>query len=461
MQILNNIKFITGDPDEFDLQHRILNASIFGAAVLNAVVFIMNMILQLYWLVNLMDLIAFVLFSVLYIYSRITKKSKPVEIIAFGFVVLVLTPIMWFANGGSNSSFQYYIPLIIIGIHVAASRNVRRVLLPLLIIISVLLIVIEYFHPELVIGYDSRFDRYVDLMSGLFISLTGIYIFANIYFNQVVEANQKLLVKNERLKQIREELFAYQEKIKQQNIELEEKARSLQDLNKTKDLFLSIISHDLRSPFNSLLGLTEILILNKEKIKNPEMLKLIDAIHESAEHAYKLVLNLLEWSRLQSNRIEYSPVVLNLKKIIYTNIELTKIQARNKNINIIFEESRDSCYVNADENMVNTIIRNLLSNAIKYTRSGGKITIRCECEKDFCTVNITDTGIGISEKMLTQILESNTQMSSKGTSGEIGTGLGLVLCKEFARLNKGKISAVSEINKGSTFSLSLPAISYE
>ncbi len=461
MQILNNLKFITGDTDQFSLQHRILNITIFGAAILCILVLIIDLILELYWLMIVSNLIAIFLFSILYIYSRKTKKSKPVEIIAFGFLILIYTPIMWVLNGGSISSFQYYIPFFIVGIHVSASQKTRRVLIPLLIIIAISLIITEYFHPELIIGYTSRFDRYVDLVSGFFISLTGIYLFANIYFNQIVEANEKLQSQNFQLTKSREEVIEQQKKIETQNIELEEKNRTLREMNKTKDQFNSIISHDLRSPFNSLLGLTEVLILNKEKVQNPEMIRLVDTIHESAEQAYKLVLNLLEWSKLQSNRIDYSPTTVNLKKIANSNIELIKIQAKNKGIDISLESNNESCYVNADENMVNTIIRNLISNSIKYTRSGGEIFIRCICTLSDCKVSISDTGIGIPEKTLKKIFDADNKMSTKGTSGEIGTGLGLVLCKEFARRNNGKITAESEVNKGSIFTLSLPAASHK
>jgi signal transduction histidine kinase len=373
--------------------------------------------------------------------------------------VVVFTPIMWVVNGGTHGSFQYFIPFFIVGFHVSASLNTRRILIPLLILITISLIIAEYFYPEFVISYPSDFDRYADLMSGFFISLTGIYIYANVYFNQVQEANKKLIAQNMQLSKSREEVLVQQKKIKNQNVELGEKNETLEELNRTKDLFLSIISHDLRSPFNSLLGLTEILILNKEKIQNSEMIRLVDSIHESAEQAYKLVLNLLEWSKLQSDRIEYSPIRLNLKKVALSNIELIKIQANNKGIEIYYENGGDGCYVNADENMVNTIIRNLISNAIKYTQSGGKIIIKCNCSELWCSVSVCDTGIGIPEETLKQIVNTDDKVSTKGTLGELGTGLGLVLCKEFAKRNNGKIEAESEVKKGSTFTLKLPVVS--
>ncbi len=456
MQILNSLKYITGDPEHFNLQHRLLNASLFAVIVLNIIALITNIILQLFWGITILNIVTIVLFLALLIYSRYKKKQRLVEIIALGFIILVFTPIMWFANGGSNSSFQYYIPFIIIGMHVSATEKTRKVLIPLMIAVAISLIIIEYFYPEWVIPYDSRFVRYTDLISGFFISLTGIYIFANVYFNQIVEANTKLQQQNDRLTKIKEDLLAYQQKIKRQNAELEENNIKLEELTNTKNMFLSIISHDLRSPFNSLLGLTELLILNKDKVNDPETLRLLNSIHESAEQAYKLVLNLLEWSRLQSDRLEYSPERVNLNTLVKNNIDLVRIQLKNKNIGITFNNGMSACLVYADKNMINTVIRNFISNALKYTRIGGKIEIHCSCDEKECEVSVKDNGIGIAPEMLQQILNTDNKISTKGTAGELGTGLGLVLCKEFARRNKGRISAESELGKGSTFTLHLP-----
>ena len=456
MQILNNIKNITGDPEQFNLQHRLLNASLFAVILLNIIALLTNITLQLYPGISIVNIFTVLLFLILLIYSRKSKKQRFVELTALGYLILIFTPVMWFMNGGSNSSFQYYIPFIIIGIHVSVTVRSRQVLIPLMIAVAVLLITLEYFHPEWVISYDSRFVRYADLMSGLFISLTGIYIFANVYFNQVVDANDKLQMQNDHLTKIKEALLSYQKEIKIQNIQLEEKNKKLKELTNTKNMFMSIISHDLRSPFNSLLGLTEILILNKERINDPETLKLINSIHESAEQAYKLVLNLLEWSRLQSDRIEYVPERINLRALVSNNIELVKIQARNKEIDIHFENGMHSCLAHADKNMINTVIRNFISNALKYTHRGGKINILCGCDEHECRVSVQDNGIGIANEMLQQILNTDNKQSAKGTAGELGTGLGLVLCREFAQKNRGRISAESELGKGSTFTLYLP-----
>lgn len=457
MQILNSLRYITGDPEEFSLQHRLLNASLFAVIILNIIALLTNITLQLFWGINVLDVFTIVFFTIILVYSKKAKKQRFVELTALGFLILVYTPIMWFLNGGSNSSFQYYIPFIIIGIHVSATVRSRRILIPMMIAVSVFLIGLEYFHPEWIVAYDSRFARYADLMSGLFISLTGIYIFANVYFNQIVEANNKLQQQNDHLTKIKEDLLSYQQKIKRQNTELEEKNKKLKELTSTKDMFMSIISHDLRSPFNSLLGLTEILILKKDRmINDPETLKLVNSIHESAEQAYKLVLNLLEWSRLQSDRIEYSPERINLNTLVKNNIDLTRIQAKNKDIDISFEHGMYSCLAHADKNMINTVIRNFISNAIKYTHRGGKIHILCGCNEKECMVSVQDNGLGIHKDMLQQILTTDNKVSTKGTAGELGTGLGLVLCKEFAQKNKGRIGIESELGKGSTFTLFLP-----
>jgi len=185
-------------------------------------------------------------------------------------------------------------------------------------------------------------------------------------------------------------------------------------------------------------------------------MRLVNSIHESAEQAYKLVLNLLEWSRLQSDRLEYVPERINLNSIVRNNIELVKIQAKNKAIEITYENGMHSCLSHADKNMINTVIRNLISNALKYTRRGGRINILCGCDEKECRVSVQDNGIGIEPEMLQQILSTDNKVSTKGTAGELGTGLGLVLCKEFAQKNKGRIIAESKLGEGSIFTLVLP-----
>ncbi|MEN8121283.1 MAG: ATP-binding protein [Bacteroidota bacterium] len=451
----NIIKKIIGDENRFDLSHRILNISLLFGAIISVTAIITNYILDLHIYTSLIALSSFIVFSFSYLLSIISVKSKLPTIIGLGFLTIFFSPVMWFANGGSTGGFQYYIFFFLAGILVITKGKIRLILILLFGITMLSSLIIEFYHPEYVILYPSKTDRYLDLIISFIIAFVGaaIYIYMNI--KQYTVSNIKLNLKNQLLNQRRQEIFEHKRKIELQKTEIEEKAKSLENLNKTKDRFFSIISHDLKSPFNSLLGLTELLKLERETMSDEEIDHLIDLIHQSSEQGYKLVLNILEWSRAQTDQIEYKPAKLDLYKLAIENVELLKAQAENKSIDILVERFPKNNFVFADQNMINTVLRNLISNAIKYTEKGEiKITINCNIPN--CKLSIKDTGIGISKESLKKLFDIDYNTSTKGTLGEKGTGLGLILCKEFIEKNNGEIFVESTVNKGSTFSFSLP-----
>ncbi len=243
-----------------------------------------------------------------------------------------------------------------------------------------------------------------------------------------------------------------QKKAEQKLIDSEIKLR---ELNATKDKFFSIIAHDLKNPFNDIIGFTQLLALNINKYDNNKIEKFADIIHQSSKLAYSLLENLLDWSRTQTGTLQFRPEKLLLNHIINENIELLTSTAKNKGIKIYSELDSD-IYVLADKNMLKTIIRNLISNAIKYTNIGGFINIKNYIDKKFVEVSITDNGIGISSDNINKLFRIDEGFSTTGTENEKGTGLGLILCKEFVERNGGKIWVKSEEEKGSTFTFTLP-----
>jgi len=235
---------------------------------------------------------------------------------------------------------------------------------------------------------------------------------------------------------------------------LKKSENDLKEVNKSKDRFFSILAHDLINPFNTILGFGSLL---KENIKMYDLNKIeeyIDIINKTSTRTFKLLENLLEWSRSQTNTIEYKPVKLNISETITDLILLFDSQKTKKNIEII-TDLEQNIYVFADLNMIKTVIRNLLSNAIKFTENG-LITITSKTENSLYKFSITDNGIGISEKDISNLFSIDISTSSPGTDGEKGTGIGLILCKEFIDKNKGEISVESKKGIGSTFTFSLP-----
>lgn len=229
----------------------------------------------------------------------------------------------------------------------------------------------------------------------------------------------------------------------------------IQKLLNDKDLFFSIIAHDLKGPLGSSLSLSEILEQEIDTYSREEIKEITGLLHESNKNIYKLLENLLDWSRVQTGMIEYNPKKVLLNKLVEESITLNKNTALNKNIDLKFE-STEVIEVELDKDMIDTVLRNLLTNAIKFTDQQGEIRVTMQKIHQKVEVSITDNGIGIPDNIKEKLFKINEKVIQKGTDNETGNGLGLLLCNEFIRKNKGEIWAESKLGKGSTFKFVLP-----
>ena len=248
--------------------------------------------------------------------------------------------------------------------------------------------------------------------------------------------------------------------IKKQKGEIEMHRDELRKLNATKDRLFSIIAHDLKNPFHSIIGFSELLQEEFNEFDEASIKEYIDLIHTSSVSAYQLLQNLLEWARSQANLIKYNPELISIKEVIRDTIDLQQLNAKNKNIKLI-DESNKKDKVWADHNMVKTIIRNLVSNAIKFTNEGGSIIFSTIQENSTVNIMVRDTGIGMPEEKIKTLFKLEDVNSTAGTAGETGTGLGLIICKEFVEKNSGLLVVSSQPGSGSTFTIILPASSKE
>lgn len=222
-----------------------------------------------------------------------------------------------------------------------------------------------------------------------------------------------------------------------------------------KDQFISILAHDLRSPFNTLLGFSEILLNNFEKYDPQKTKQYLSNINKSAKQTFNLLNNLLEWSRSQRNKIKYTPQTIDLHYLFRDVYYLLHNTAEAKKIQMQFDV-REQTLATADNDMLQTVIRNLVSNAIKYTPENGTITASAYQNDEYLKIKITDTGIGMDKETLDSLFKIGKTKSMAGTNGEQGTGFGLLLCKEFIDKHNGTISVQSELGKGSSFTITLP-----
>ena len=247
--------------------------------------------------------------------------------------------------------------------------------------------------------------------------------------------------------------------IKKTEQALKESEAKLKESNQTKDKFFSIIAHDLKSPFNAILGFSKILLEKHKEFDEKKREKLIKVVNNSANSAFKLLENLLTWSRSQSGGIEYSPEQLFVKILLFETMFNLQGQADKKNITVLDGVLEDEL-IFVDKNMISTVLRNLISNAIKFTSKGGSIILSSKkhTENGFIEISVEDTGVGISKDRIDNLFRIEKNSSTLGTENEQGTGLGLILCKEFVEKHNGKIWVESEEGKGSKFIFSIPSI---
>jgi len=231
--------------------------------------------------------------------------------------------------------------------------------------------------------------------------------------------------------------------------------KQLRELNATKDKLFSIIAHDLRSPFNSILGFSELLIENVKDFKVAESEMFLGLIYSSAKNTLILLDNLLNWAKTQTGKIIIQPEKIILSSIIQETIEISNSAAKIKNIAIKYNQS-DEVEVYADKDMLKTVLRNLISNAIKFTKSGGDVNVFVISKHNKVEISISDNGVGINDETRKKLFDASINLTSWGTANEKGSGLGLVLCKEFVEKLGGNIWVESEEGKGSDFKFTLP-----
>lgn len=246
-----------------------------------------------------------------------------------------------------------------------------------------------------------------------------------------------------------------QEMINAQKAEIEMQRDKLEKANITKDKFFSIIAHDLKNPFHSIMGFTDLLIKNYHDFGDVKKQEFLGLIHESSQYANNLLDNLLHWSRAQTERIKYSPIKFDLHSLVNEIQRMLHGNAEKKHLavlNLVPEAS----YVYADKNMIHTVLRNLVSNSIKYTPEEGTVAVEAVPAADFIRVSVMDNGVGIPLDKQGKLFRFGEIHSTSGTAGEPGTGLGLIICYEFIKKHGSKLSFTSAPGKGTTFTFDLP-----
>jgi signal transduction histidine kinase len=263
----------------------------------------------------------------------------------------------------------------------------------------------------------------------------------------VIERTQEILMQNE-------EILVQAEHLKDANEEIVARNEELEISNATKNKFFRIIAHDLRNPISTLAGSTNLIFNAFDDYKKEQTKIFIGELNKLSQTTFNLLENLLDWSSTQMGQIKFLPKLIDIKSLTAENIELISPKIDSKNITLSINIDEDT-HAFADENMVKTIIRNLLSNAVKFTPENGEIEISCELKDNFWNYTVKDSGIGIKEDNLKKLFRIDAHHTTLGLSNEKGSGLGLILCKEFVEKNGGVISINSSPDKGTSINFTL------
>ena len=277
--------------------------------------------------------------------------------------------------------------------------------------------------------------------------------------NELEKTQLELKILNEQLEELVDERT---EKLTQEinsrklaELEINQKNEELKKNNAEKDMLFSIIAHDLRAPFNGFIGLTEVMLEDATTFTAAQLNNYSQRLNDSAHNLYQLLENLLEWAQIQKQTITFLPKEINLSSVVSQSTGEMKERALQKGISIVNEIEKEK-FIFADEKMIRTIMRNLISNAVKFTHYGGSVGVKSKnLQNGMIEISVSDSGVGISKDKIESLFVVGSNNGTKGTDGELSTGLGLVLCKEFVEMHGGKIHVESVLNKGSVFSFTL------
>ncbi len=411
---------ILGPDDSFSLEARTLNAIFFSSAIFGCIATLSDIFISSNPIFILLSSSVMAIMLCLFFISRKLRLHKYLIVPYFmTFIAGILA--LWFFTGGVTGPISMYFIVLLFVTPIFIHGNFRYVALVSLVILFAVVLTIEINIPNIVVPYESA-------------EIARIDMFTNGIFLAVIASIVMILV-----------LYSY-----------EKQKKKAEALSKTKDKFYSIISHDLRGPMASLLKLGQMLLEQHNDLDPNYRQQFIKHIYDSSMETHTLLENLLHWARTEAEEIPVNPESIHLLKCIDHTSKVLIESIRQKQINLDINIA-DNHFVYADENMLMTVVRNLLSNAVKYTMDGGRITVSSSlADNKKVHLTISDNGVGIEQDRQMNIFDKIHSTSTKGTNHEIGTGLGLNLCREFIKKNNGEIFLESEADKGTSFIVSLP-----
>ena len=440
-------RFVFGNDETFDFRKRIFLLITHISIIIGIVGIIVDIVLDLgVFLIFVTVLTVFVLafFHIKVRNSQLDTKYA----LGFFLVSIIVFSFMWFYNGGYNGNNMILIIVYFTVIVTILPAKLRLLSFFVYALMISVLTVSHYYYPRLVSSYESEYNRFIDLILGYFMYLILAYNIQNIILKNYEKDHKKINSQNDQLNTLVGKLNEAQSK-------LEHSFKNVEELNASKDRFITVLSHDLRSPFQGLLGITKTLEADFNSFSNDEKQFYISQINISLNKLYLFLEELLLWGRVQRNAVKLNYNTCIIKELISSTISVLSESFEKKRISLE-AKCNESLTAVLNKEMITIVLRNLISNAIKFAPIGSKIMVIADIQNDELKVSVIDEGVGISEKSLAKLFKLNETISTIGTDGESGTGMGLILCNDIMKKHNGKITVQSKEGRGSTFTIQLP-----
>jgi signal transduction histidine kinase len=425
--------YIIGNSDHYSLEQRLLLFALIMGFFMGLLGAVTNYFITNSAIAALIPLLLTVFTFILYYFVRFKHLYKQLSITTAVSGIIGIS-IVWVFNGGIDGPNTMVAIAIFILALVIVTNRAKVFILLFFILINIFILLIQIYKPHLIVGYASESARWIDYLVCLIYSAFFIFLIIR-FLHKHYTIERKRAEENEN-------------KVQQKNDELQKR-------DSDKDRFMQILAHDLRNPFNSLIGYSDLLIENIRVYDIDKIEKQLLILNKVSHSTFDLLEDLLLWSNSQSGKLPLEAVQVQLSELCSGIIATLKAQADVKNISINFSENW-AITVFADKNMLKTILRNLVSNAIKFTPNSGQITIHAEKNDKDVTISVSDNGVGIDAQRLSTLWDFTQRTPTSGTENEKGTGFGLLLCKEFVEKHGSKIWVESELGKGSDFKFTLP-----
>lgn len=440
-------KFVFGSDTAFDVRRRVFLL----ITHISIIIAFIGVFVDIAFNMGLFLIIITSLTTLLLIYFHIKVRDSGLRTkysVGFFILSIIILPLLWIYNGGLEGNniiliFVYFSVILTI-----LPSGLRIYALIVFAFMVMALTLLHFYYPNLITPYENQQYRIVDLMIGYVMYLLLAYNIQNIILKNYETDRIQINLQNEQLNSVVAEL-------NETNIKLEQSIKNIQELNLAKDRFITVLSHDLRSPFQGLMGISKTLESDFDSFSDDEKKYYLSQMNTSLDKLYAFLEQLLLWGRIQRDTLKLKFEDTNIGELIERSLSPLTSSISKKKLTISKNCKSDLMFV-LDKETISIVIRNLLSNAIKFSPVGSFINVSAKVVNQQLVISVKDEGIGISEVNLAKLFRIDENVSTPGIDGEIGSGMGLILCNDIIKKHNGSISVESKEGKGTTFVISIP-----